>query len=224
VTLVLVVGSYPPIPVPGVAATLDAVRSVWEHGDEVHVVSPRPSAAHYASPIVGWLAGRRLRRLRQVTGATELVFCVEPGVPFDPLPEVRPRGERQGWGPAAWLRSGPVGHARARLAARLLARSMRGFQHTTLVLTADAAGPPAAIATLRRAADTVVEDRRPGRAAPTVTVRGPRELTAVVRLRQVVNLVAYRLLGHRWASVRRSAAGGRRRLRREIDRHTAGVR
>ena len=205
-TLVLVAGSYPPIPVPAAERTSEAVREEWDRGNDVIVASPRPSAAHYAVPITGWLAGRRLRRLRRLTGATRLVLCVEPGLPFAvPLHGV----------------SAPGVSARRRtaLSAARLARAIREFDHNTLIITAEMTEISPAVATLRAAADVVIEDICTGVAPPGVTALGPTEVLLRDRARWLVGKAGRALLGGRWESVRRSIAA---RLRHQGTRRAGG--
>jgi len=170
----LVAGSYPPIPVPSAQATLSAVRRELDAGREVKILSPRPSAAHYSIPITGLMAGRRLTRAKALSGCDRLVLCLEPGVPF------APPGRRD---PAA------------RAAARLLARAMRRFSHTTLIVTGDVGAPAKAMSLLQGAADEVLEDRRPGEPPDGVTVRGPKEVTQRDRARRLAGKAVRRVLG-----------------------------
>jgi hypothetical protein len=81
---VLVAGSYPPVPGPVSAAALGAVRRALAAGDDVEVVSPRPSAAHHTATLHGWRAAWALVRRGRAMRADTLVLCVEPGVPFAP--------------------------------------------------------------------------------------------------------------------------------------------
>ena len=172
----IVAGSYPPIPVPATGATVDAVRRELIEGNQVKVVSPRPSAAHYAVPLVGILAGRRLERLRRLTGSERLVFILEPAVPFDP--------------PG---RSNAYTTGRAKLVAYLLSRSFRRFERTTLVIAGDPGVPDEALDILRQDANEVVEDRRVGESPTGVTTRGPLELRARDKARRLAGGLARRL-------------------------------
>ncbi len=174
---VIVAGSYPPIPVPAAGATVDAVRRSLLEGNQVKVVSPRPSAAHFAVPLLGVFAGRRLSRLRRLTGSDRLVFCVEPGLPFDPP------GSPSAF--AGW---------RALTTARLLARSFRRFEHTTLIVAGDTGAPDNAVRILRRAADEVIDDPRRGETPSGVTTRGPLEMRPRDRVRRLIGAVARRVL------------------------------
>lgn len=83
---VVVVGSYPPMPGPGTAATLAAVRRAWDQGNDVRVVSYRPGAADLSVPVAGPLAGRRLQQVyRHYGGPPEAVLVVQAGAPFTDL-------------------------------------------------------------------------------------------------------------------------------------------
>jgi hypothetical protein len=82
----LVVGSFPPAPGPAAAATVAAVRRAWADGQEVVVVSPRPSAALLVMPVAGVGVGPALSKWRRPSGATgsgagcdDVVVCMEPG-------------------------------------------------------------------------------------------------------------------------------------------------
>lgn len=175
---VLVAGSYPPIPVPSVSATLDAVRRELDAGREVKVVSPRPSAAHLSIPITGLMAGRRLARAKDLAGCDRLIMCVEPGIPF------QPPGRR-----------GVAARVSALATALTLARAMRLFAHTTLIVTGETGAPQKAMSLLRRAADDFLEDHRCGSPPRGVTVRGPTEITLDYRLRKLARRAARRMLG-----------------------------
>lgn len=185
---VMVAGSYPPIPVPSAAATLDAVRREVAAGREVKVVSPRPSAAHYSVPITGLLAGRRLARVKALSGCERLVLCLEPGVPFAP--------------PG---RNGLLSRLSSVPAAALLARSMRKFKHITVVETGDTGAPAKALSLLRQAADEVIQDRRDGEPPGGVTARGPRETRQRDRARRLAGRAARRVLGAGAASRMRTS-------------------
>jgi hypothetical protein len=115
VTRVLVAGSYPPVPGPASAATVAAVRREWDDGNEVTVVSPRPSAAHLHGRLQGTRAPWELERLRRRLHAPEIVLCLENGVPFAPSRSVRYQHRT----------------------AVLLACVLRHFQRVTLVISAD---------------------------------------------------------------------------------------
>ena len=150
---VLVVGSYPPIPVSGAAATLGEVRRAWDAGDEVRVVAPRLSAAHIAIPMTGLLASKRLDYARRLFGARKIVLVVEPGYPL------------ASWG-SAWS----------------LARALRRFDHVRLVRTADLPIGTAGWDRLAALADEV-DTAEPGSTAAGVTPLGSPEVTMWVRVR-----------------------------------------
>ena len=173
---VIVAGSYPPIPVPAAGATVDAARRALLDGHQVTVVAPRPSAGHFAVPLVGVLAGRRIDRLRRLTAGERLVFILEPAVPFDPPGQ-----------------SHRFGRPRALLIAKLVARSFGRFDHTTLILAGDTGAPDDALRVLKQAASEVVDDRREGEAPSGVTTRGPLEMRVRDRVRRVVGGVARRV-------------------------------
>jgi hypothetical protein len=183
---VLVVGSYPPIPVPAAAATLAVVQRAWADGRQVTVASPRPSAAHLAVPVAGVLSGRRLAHLQQHTSSDHLILVLERGLPVPLLPGhplvarllqwQTVRALRAGFGPfrtVTLVTVGPLG-----LPPRLLARLAAGTTGT-LDGTADA-GPPA---------------------PPGVTSRGPIELRWRDRPRQTARRLTYRILGRRAAPI-----------------------
>lgn len=174
---VLVVGSYPPIPVPAAGATVDAVRRELDKGHEVRVLSPRPSAAHYSIPITGPLAARRLARAKALSGCERLVFCLEPGIPFAP--------------PG---RNGFARRLSSVATASLLSRVIRCFDHTTLVIAGEIGAPAKAISLMMDASSEVVEDRREGGPPPGVTVRGPKEVTQIDRGRRLAGKVKRRLV------------------------------
>jgi hypothetical protein len=184
---VLVVGSYPPIPLPASDAALAAVRRSWDEGHEVTVASPRSSAAHLEVPVVGPLAGHRLDNVRRVTQASRLILVVEDGVPI-------PKGPR----PAQ------------RLCAGELARSMRRFDHVTVVLVGTPAVAPAALRKLRAAADEVVEHPVSAPAPFGVTPAGPVEHSVAERTRALTLAAGRKVLGPRAPAVRARLAGLRR--------------
>lgn len=185
---VLIVGSYPPLPVAGAPVTVAEVRRAWAAGDEVTVVSPRLSAAHLAVPVYGLLAGRRLDNVRRHTGARRVVLVVEPGFPF------------------------PASPALHLPTAVVLARALRGFEHVRIVQAGGWIGLAGrARAMLRSVADemSVVEA---GPAEPGVTPLGPPEVRLSERPRQVAAILARRALGPRAPAVRARLGGLRRRL------------
>lgn len=146
----LIVGTYPPIPLPAAAATVAAVKEAWDAGDEVTVVSPRMSAAHLAVAVAGPLAGRRLANVQRHTSTDRLVLVLEPGFPV-------PAGTR--WKQWATV----VG----------LARSLRRFEHVTVVTAGDLGKPEHYLASR---AGRVVEFPVSARLSPGVTPLGPREV------------------------------------------------
>jgi hypothetical protein len=134
---VLVVGSYPPVPGAGSAATVAAVRRALADGDQVEVVSPRPSAAHRTARIKGGLAGWVIAREGRRARASALVLCVEPGMPI-PSPK-NPR--------------------RRRHQAFLLACGFRAFERVTLVIAGDTTDATAIGVLCRFAHEVVVADQ-----------------------------------------------------------------
>jgi len=158
---VLVVGSYPPIPVPGAPVTVAEVRRVWAEGGEVTVVAPRLSASHLAVPIWGPLAGRRLDNVRRHTGARRLVLVVEDGFPF-------PAGRR----------------LRQMATAAVLVRALARFEHVRLVRAGPVTGLWGPAWARVAAAATEVVTVEPGPASPGVTPLGPPEVTVADRARR----------------------------------------
>ena len=186
---VIVAGSYPPIPVPAAAATLDAVRREIAEGREVRVVSPRPSAAHYSIPIAGVFAGRRLRKVGELSTSSRLVLCLEPGLPFSPP------GERMS-GLGSFV------------TAVSIARAMRHFEHSTVVVAGEPGASERAVALIRRAAQEVVSDVREGDPPAGVTARGPKE--PLYRVRRLAGRAARGLLGDNLARNVRKLVSPRR--------------
>jgi hypothetical protein len=169
--LVLVVGSYPPVPTPGSEASMAAVRRAWAGGCEVTVVSPRPSAAHLTVAVVGVLAGHRLTALRHLTGARAVVLVAEAGLPVPSGPklvqEVTVRGVVRalgGFDRATVVRAGPL-----RIPSRLEARLLAG------------------------AAEVIDEPVRSG-PDPGVTVLGPQEVSLRERPRWMAERLARAVL------------------------------
>lgn len=183
---VAVVGSYPPIPLPSAAASAREVRRAWDGGFEVTVVAPRISAAHLTVAVHGLLAGRRLEAVRRFTGATRVVLVVEDGYP---LPG----------GPAALQHASAV----------VLARALRRFEHSRLVLVGEPNVAAAALARLAGAASEVV-DAPGGPGAPGVSALGPTEVLPSERPRQFLSLAARTVLGSRAPAVRSRVAALRR--------------
>ncbi|MDA8046090.1 MAG: glycosyltransferase [Actinomycetota bacterium] len=187
---VLVVGSYPPIPVAGASATLAEVRRAWAGGAEVTVVAPRLSAAHLTVPIHGVLAGRRLANVRRVTGADHVVLVLEDGYPF------------------------PVGPAPLQMATCMaLEHALEGFRHVRVVRAGATSLAPAVWNRLVAAADEVTEVP-PGPTAPGVTPLGPPEVTPAERPGQLAEAAARRLLGPRYPVVRARLGSLRRAIHR----------
>lgn len=186
---VLLVGSYPPIPVPGAAASIAEVRRAWQDGSKVTVVAPRLSASHLTVPVYGLLAGRRLANVGRVTGADRLVLVVEDGYPL------------------------PVGPLPLQMAsAEMLVRAFRSFRHVRVVQVEGTRLPAPVEARLRDAAGEYVT-LPGGPSSPGVTPLGPREVRPRDRGAQIAGRAARRLLGSK-APVLRSRAGRlRRRLR-----------
>jgi hypothetical protein len=182
----LVVGSYPPVPVAGAEATVAEVRRAWAAGDEVTVVSPRLSAAHLAVPISGPLAGRRLDNVRRHTGARRLVMVVERGFPLPDQPLLQI------------------------ITAASLAPVLRRFDHVRLV-RAGGEVHPRAWALLAAAAGELAEAPA-GPTAPGVTPLGPTEVPLSERPRRLAAGVARRVLGSRAPAVRARLGTVRRRL------------
>lgn len=185
---VLIIGSYPPIPVAGTPVTVDEVRRAWAAGDEVTVVAPRLSAAHLTVPVHGPLAGRRLDHVRRHTGARRLVLVAEPGFPL------------------------PRAAALQVATAAVLARAMGSFEHVRLVR----AGPLDGVSRrawdlLAAAADEVVSTEA-GPTAPAVTPLGPPEVPLSLQPRRLAGVVARRTLGDRAPAVRARLGSLRRQV------------
>jgi hypothetical protein len=81
---VLVVGSFPPVPTLGAAATVAAVRRELSAGRTVLTASPRPSAAALVLRLSGPLGSWNLERVRRRTGAVNVVLSLEQGWPLPP--------------------------------------------------------------------------------------------------------------------------------------------
>jgi hypothetical protein len=194
---VLVVGSYPPIPLPAAAVSVEAVRAGWHDGATVMVASPRPSAAQLSLGGAGLLVGQRLRRARLASRADDVVLVIEAGFPFSSPKTAGSRHARE------W---------RDRETARRLAGAMREFATRRVVIVGDVGVDNVALDALCAAADDVA--RRPGGDAPDgVTPLGPREVRAVDRPRWLVGLAFRRALGARAPEVRRALGVGLRRVR-----------
>lgn len=190
----LVVGSYPPVPVPGAAATAAEVQRTWAAGDEVTVVAPRLSASHLTVAVHGLLAGRRLANVRRVTGTDRLVLVLEDGYP---------------------LPSRPLLYQLA--SAAVLARALRAFDYVRLVQVGTAGLHPVTTRLLRRAVDDYAAAAA-GPAAAGVTPLGPAEVRLRDRAAVVADRGARRVLGHRAPAARRMAGQARRALSRATNR------
>jgi hypothetical protein len=223
----LVVGSYPPVPGPAAAATMTAVRRGWEHGQEVEVVSPRPSAAHRSTRLVGLRAAWELHRLRHTEQADELALCMETGMPF------AARANRWRLGAQAIA----------------LAWALRGYRRVTLMTTSDFHVPGRSLAPLWRQVHEVVitsEAERgllatrlgvPARlirvdasqsstevASPlpgeVVTPSGPREWAWAEQPRRLASLLTRRILGRHADAVRARVVPRLRELRQRLTTET----
>ena len=189
---VVVVGSYPPIPLPAAAATLDEAERARSGGGAVTVVSPRLSAADLAVPAAGALSGRRLANVRRYTGADHLILVAERGFPI------------------------PDGSPPRQLAAALSLRQGLGrYRRVRLVLV----GPPGWPAWLRRLVTSAADEVAEVRAAPAIaglTPLGPPEVEWRERPRLVARRLAGRgarlVFGERAPSVRVRLGALRRRL------------
>ncbi len=82
--MVLIVGSFPPLPSLAAAATVATVRRELESGRTVVTASPRPSAASLVLRLTGPLGAWRLEQVRRSCAAAKLVLSVEPGWPLPP--------------------------------------------------------------------------------------------------------------------------------------------
>jgi glycosyltransferase involved in cell wall biosynthesis len=195
---VLVVGTYPPIPLPSADASVAAARRSWDAGRETIVVSPRLSAADLMVPVAGPLAGVRLERMRVLTSSDWVVLVVEEGFPFTP------------------------GRAAMQLAtAAGLRRSLRRFRHVTVVLVGSPRVPDRAIAMLRAAADEVLRHAAAG-GTPGVTPLGPAEATPGERPVQLAASISRRVLGRHADPLRARLGQIRRQLRERPGRNSSG--
>lgn len=189
---VLVVGSYPPIPVPGAAAAVAEVKRAWAERAEVTVVAPRLCASHLTVPVYGVLAGRRLTNVARVTGIDRVVVVLEEGYPLPP-------------------RTGLLQVA----SAAALARALKGFDHVRLVQAGRVRMAPGIAGRLRAVADEYVTVDA-GPAPPGVTPLGPAESPPAERLGRLAGRVADRVLGRRAPQARAAAGRARRALRSAI--------
>lgn len=123
----LVVGSYPPVPGPAAAATVAAVRRAWAGGQDVVVVSPRPSAAPFVLPSAGARGiARDMVRLGRRHACDQVVLCIEP----------------------AWPK-----RRRTDGGTRSLAGALSSFRHAEVVVTGEVGGDWGHLARLWGAAD-----------------------------------------------------------------------
>lgn len=174
----VVVGSYPPLPLPAAAVALGEVTRAWADGEEVTAVSPRRSAAHLTVPVWGALSGRRLDNVRRFTGARRLVVVTERGYP---LPD------------------GPV--PRRMLGAWALSRAFRRFDHVRLVRTTSYGR--LADALLAAAASEVVSAPPAPPGPPGVTPLGPPDVPLRDRPLQLARRLAGPRLRHLARRLRR---------------------
>lgn len=190
----LIVGSYPPIPVAGAAATVGEVKRVWASGSEVIVVAPRLCASHMTVPVYGLLSGRRLANVGRVTGLDRLVLVLEDGYPLPSRP-------------------GPLQVATA----AALTRALRRFGHVRLVQAGELRLAPGVAGRLRAAADEYVTVPA-GPSAIGVTPLGPTEVRPRERAGHLAGRVADRALGSRAPAARAAAGRARRALRSALRR------
>jgi hypothetical protein len=194
---VLVVGTYPPIPLPAAATTVEVVRRAWAAGEQVTVVSPRPSAAHLVVPVAGVLAGRRLKQLHRRTSADRAVVVLERGFPLPATSGRRLANRLEQWE-----------------AVRSLSRAFACFERVTLVRVGPLDVPPRLEAMLAGAGCEVVDHPGGEPGPPGVTPLGHQQAGPAKRLTQVALSLARRVLGPLIAPVRT-------RLRALMRRHQA---
>ncbi len=190
----LVVGSYPPVPLAAADASVAEVRRGWDAGYQVTVVSPRLSAADLMVPVAGPLAGHRLKNVQRHTSSNRISLVVEPGFPVPAGPGV-----------LQWITV--LG----------LARALKAFDHVTLVRVGSAGLSSRADAALAAAADVVthrvVDQPASPRSDARVTPLGPSETGPLDRSRQMTAAVARRLLGRHYAGLRTALARAEQRVR-----------
>jgi hypothetical protein len=80
----LIVGPYVPEQGPGAAAAATAVAERLAVGDTVHVVSPRPTAAHAHLPLGGVRAMWALAKVARAERADGIWVRIEPGILLQP--------------------------------------------------------------------------------------------------------------------------------------------
>jgi len=216
----LVVGSYPPVPGEAAAATVAAVRRAWAEGDEVIVVSPRPSAADLAVPVAGVLAGRRLGNVHRLAGEVRgVVLGIEPGVPVPRAPTGRAGldeavqratvrglcGALASFDSVTLLVSGDPGVRPALLAPLWgMAREVVVASPEAAGLLRDVYGVPPALVSVRAIPPVVPAGVTSvlGSGAADVTPLGPAETTLRDRPRQAVGIAGRAALGPRYPAVR----------------------
>jgi len=164
--VVLIVGSFPPLPSPAAAATVATVRRELESGRTVVTASPRPSAASLVLRLTGPLGAWRLEQVRRSCAAAKLVLSVEPGWPLPPATFVVLRG----FADVSLLVSEPT---------PAVLRVVRRLRRVTEVVLAGQAGRPEVVAAVALAVPGVplrVLTVPPlGTPVVGVTPLGPRE-------------------------------------------------
>jgi hypothetical protein len=210
----LVVGSYPPMAGRAADATVAAQRRIWAAGEDAVVASPRVGAAHLVGRVAGVAAGHRLNQLRVGAQASAVVLCIEPGMPW-PLDADHRWADRIGrelaramsrFARAEVVVTAPDGDLRIPLGALrplwpLVARVIADSDATAAALKA--AGAPGV--------EVIVPDpysKAPSGASPIpgTTVLGPVDVTPRERPRQVISIVARRVLGRHAPAVRARVA------------------
>ena len=193
----LVIGSYPPVPLPAADASVAEVRRGWDAGHQVTVVSPRLSAADLMVPVAGPLAGHRLKNVQRHTSSNRVALVVEPGFPVPAGP-----------GLLQWITV--LG----------LVRALKAFDHVTVVRVGSAGLSSRADAALAGAADVVtqlvVDQAASPRSATGVTPLGPSETGALDRGRQMTAVLARRVLGRHYAGLRTGLARAEQRVRAAV--------
>ena len=198
--VVLVLGSYPPVPAAGTPVTERIVADLRAAGKDPLVASYRVSAAALHARVAGPLAARRLANLHRVSGASGIVMVLERDAPLPT--STLPRAARA---------------AAQRLVARTVARELRRFARVTLVVAGDLGADPGAWDLLAAAADEI--RREEGDRAPLVGPVGPPELTPDQLARRALALAGRRLLGPAAPQVRAVAVRTLRSARQAARRH-----
>jgi len=103
VTRWLVVGPYPPERGTGAEAARAFVEARLRAGDHVHVVSPRPTAAHQHADLASFRGLRVLRDVAKAQRADGIWLRVEPGIVLSPGTDRR-RGLAERAALVLWLR------------------------------------------------------------------------------------------------------------------------